>query len=888
MPERQSSPGEVTARPETDVPENDIDRGSAAQGRPTDATGGTEGSDSVAEQVAEQVAAAPDATEPGPVEPAADAPTGAEPVLDATAAVEIATAAPEGTAGAAARPAAGPAEQPAPVRVAETPGASAARPQPRLQPAPEAGDGDESPTVRTAIGGATDGEGPTVRTPVGAPTPDAPGNGAAGQPRAAGAPARDTAATGAPTNGRQPRGPVQGGPVQGGPVQGDQSTVAVRPAGTSAAVAPARPATRQPTPATAWFNPVDHEATQVIPRAPAAPPAPAPSPVDPPTERIPVTRGPGFSSSVAPPTAAINTTSITAPPPPPPPSDNGAGGSDSGARPPQKRKRRILLLTGVVGALALIYVGDLVINSGSVPRGVTVAGVSVGGLGLEDAEQRLRTEIEPRTRQPIQVTVGEARSEIDPAAAGLAVDWDATLANAGSQPLNPITRITSFFTQREVGVVTTSDADKLDAALEELSPIVDKPPTEGSVRFEGTTPVPVDPVPGQNLDVPAAAGVLMNDWATGRPVALPLTVLPPSTTPEDVAAAIDQVARPAVSEPVTMVGEGGASGTVTPDVIASALSFRAEGGDLLPEINPAAVTDALKPQLASSERPGRDASLDFSSGRPVVVPSQDGRGVDYEASLAPLLDVLTGTGEREITAVYADQPAELTTEELNDLGITGVVGEFTTGGFAADSGRNIKRAAEQINGMIVEPGETFSLNQATAPRNASNGYVEAGIISDGHPSRGVGGGVSQVATTLYNAAYFAGMVDVAHKEHSFYISRYPAGREATVFEGSIDLKFRNDNPTGVLIQTVWTPSSLTVRLYGTKVYDVTSTPGPRTNPTNPNTVTIPPGEPCSPSQGAPGFTVTDTRTLRNVSTGETKHETRTVRYNPSPIVVCGG
>ena len=83
------------------------------------------------------------------------------------------------------------------------------------------------------------------------------------------------------------------------------------------------------------------------------------------------------------------------------------------------------------------------------------------------------------------------------------------------------------------------------------------------------------------------------------------------------------------------------------------------------------------------------------------------------------------------------------------------------------------------------------------------------------------------------------MTDVEHKQHSFYISRYPPGREATVFEGAIDMKFRNDNPTGVMIQTAWTPTSLTVRLYGTKRFDVTSSTGPRTNPTEPTKVDDP-------------------------------------------------
>ncbi|MFA7514391.1 MAG: VanW family protein, partial [Mycolicibacterium vanbaalenii] len=197
-------------------------------------------------------------------------------------------------------------------------------------------------------------------------------------------------------------------------------------------------------------------------------------------------------------------------------------------------------------------------------------------------------------------------------------------------------------------------------------------------------------------------------------------------------------------------------------------------------------------------------------------------------------------------------------------------------------------AAGAIDGIVVAPGETFSLNGATNPRNAANGYVEAGIILNGKPDSGIGGGVSQVATTLFNAAYFAGMELVEHQEHSYYISRYPAGREATVFGDAIDVKFRNDGPTPVQIQTTWTSSAITVQLVGIKRYEVTSAQSPRSAPTSPRTITIPAGESCSASSGAPGFTITDTRTLRDIVTGDTRTESHTVSYDPIPKVVCGG
>jgi vancomycin resistance protein YoaR len=554
---------------------------------------------------------------------------------------------------------------------------------------------------------------------------------------------------------------------------------------------------------------------------------------------------------------------------------------------PRRFRRLWFLLAAPFALLATLYVGDLILAKDRVPRGVTAAGVPIGGLTLSDAEDRLRAAVAPRTSEPVPVTFGDERSEIDPMSAGLSVDWTVTVEQAGTQPLNPITRVTSYFSTREIGVVSTADDAALTAALDQLSAEVAKEPVEGTVRFDGREPVAVDPEPGRELDVDASAELLKRDWAAGATVDLPIVELPPRTTAPDVQAAIDDVATPAVSEPLVITGDGDARAVVSEDVIAAALTFATEDGDIVATVDQTAIADAARPQLAASETPLRNATIDFAASPPAKVPSQDGRRIDYDATLADLLDVLT-SDDREVAAVYVDEPATFTTADIDALGPVEVIGEFTTSGFAGDSGVNIKRAAGAIDGIVVAPGETFSLNGATNPRNAANGYVEAGIILNGRPDRGVGGGASQVATTLFNAAYFAGVELVEHQEHSYYISRYPAGREATVSGNDIDVKFRNDGPTPVQIQTDWTSGSVTVRLVGIQRYEVSSAQSSRSKPTSPQTITIPDGESCSASGGAPGFTITDTRTLRDIATGETRSESHTVRYDPIPKVVCGG
>ncbi|OLT38550.1 hypothetical protein BJF85_09640 [Saccharomonospora sp. CUA-673] len=509
-------------------------------------------------------------------------------------------------------------------------------------------------------------------------------------------------------------------------------------------------------------------------------------------------------------------------------------------------------------------------------------------MSREDAERTLRAELDESGKVDL---AGGGEHTLDPEAAGLAVNWEATLDAATDQPINPFSRFWSLFAGDDIDLVSTADDAQLDAELERIREDVDREEHEGTIRFEGTRPVPVDPEEGRELQVAEARATVLGRWAAPEPVQLPVRTLEVASTPETVREAVTELAEPAVSAPVTIRGEG-ADATVQPRGIARMLTFDVEDdGSLVAGVDPEILREVAGPQVRSTENPGRDARFTFAGGEPNIEPSTDGYGVQWDAVARELPEVLTGDGERAVTAPYGEQPAQFTTEDAEGLGIKEVVGEFTTGGFAWDSGQNIQQVAEDVNGAVVEPGETFSLNGFTGPRGVEQGYIGAGVISGGVPDTAVGGGISQFATTLYNASYFAGLEDVEHQEHSYYISRYPMGREATVYQnpdGSsvIDLKFKNDAPTGIVIQTIWTPTDITVKLWGTKRYEVESVNGGQYNFTAPPTE-IAPADACVPSSGSSGFSTNDTRILRDIETGEVvARERRDVVYNGETAVVC--
>ncbi|GAA1471312.1 VanW family protein [Corynebacterium felinum] len=541
----------------------------------------------------------------------------------------------------------------------------------------------------------------------------------------------------------------------------------------------------------------------------------------------------------------------------------------------------LLFLGGVA------YGADMALSQGTLPRGTTVGGVDIGGLSREDATARLESSLDSKLSREVKVLAGEMEASFDPQVAGLSADWAKTLDGVDAQSWNPFVRIMSFVKKTEIPIVSHIDQAKLDPELDRLTQVLGREAVNGVVFLhEGAVKVEPEPLNGQVVDRSHLATSVTSEWLHPQGVTVDASIITPEYDAAKVKQLVDGVAKQAVSGPVILHGRDHVDGVIPPERMGEVVTFIPENGQFRTDINHEAAKNILLEALHSTEVPRANATINFSGASRQVIPHRDGVRIDWEKTFEGINERIIGTEAREFEALYIDDPATFTTEMAEVATFDQLVSEFSTGGYSAASGVNIARVAQMVNGAIVAPGEVFSLNGYTGPRGTAQGFVESGIILNGRADKAVGGGISQFATTLYNAAYFAGFDDVAHQAHSYYISRYPAGREATVFEGSIDLKFRNNSPYPVRIVTSAGGGTVTVQFYGVKTVQVESVNGGRWAPTQPKTVTVP-GPGCSPSSGAPGFTTSDTRIIRDLNGVELSRSTQTTVYDPSPIVRCG-
>ncbi len=515
----------------------------------------------------------------------------------------------------------------------------------------------------------------------------------------------------------------------------------------------------------------------------------------------------------------------------------------------------------------------------------TVAGVDISTLSANQAEAKLEKELGNIATRPVELRAGERKTSVEPAAAGLSVNWEETVAQAGKQTANPITWIRSFFTHRELDIVSAVDRTKFDGEVERISNDLSVAPVDGAVMLKDGRVEVSEPVIGRAVDKQAVGEELSAKWLNPGGIDFAATEEAPAIGADQVREMAEGEAKVAVSSPIVAKGREGINGVIPVERMGEVVSFVRDGERLRADVHVDRAREILAEGLGATEVEMRNARVSFADGSKQVTPSADGVEINWEETLKDFAPRVTTTAGRDFEAVYKDSPATFTTEQANAATFDDVIGEFSTGGFTSASGTNIALTAQMVNGAFVAPGETFSLNGYTGPRGAVQGFVESGIILNGHADKAVGGGISQFATTLYNAAYFAGMEDVAHTAHSYYISRYPAGREATVFEGVIDLQFKNTSANPVLIESFVSDGQVTVRLKGVKTVEVESVNGGRWAYTSPQPMNLS-GPTCSPSSGAQGFTTSDTRIVRDLAGNEISRHTQTTVYDPQPIVRC--
>jgi vancomycin resistance protein YoaR len=346
---------------------------------------------------------------------------------------------------------------------------------------------------------------------------------------------------------------------------------------------------------------------------------------------------------------------------------------------------------------------------------------------------------------------------------------------------------------------------------------IDLPPREGRVRVEDGVVEARMPEAGRRVDARTLRTLASGVLEGRRQASLPLVPAEPHTTRADVEAAAEEV-RALIAGPID-VRLGQVRAEISPEQVGSLIRTavrpgQPEGARLEVRLAPARVESFLEPFRAEVEKAPQPATFAVGGGSVRINRSVPGRELDTSLATEHLLRIAQSperTGRLPLARVQAD----FTTKDAKALGIVEEVSSFTTNHAAGEPRvQNIHRAADILDGAVVEQGETFSLNGHLGNRTADRGFVEAPVIYNGEFTTDVGGGVSQLATTTFNAVFFGGYPILEHQAHSFYISRYPMGREATVSWPKPDLIFRNDTPSGLLIKTEYTGSSITVRIYG--------------------------------------------------------------------------
>ena len=475
------------------------------------------------------------------------------------------------------------------------------------------------------------------------------------------------------------------------------------------------------------------------------------------------------------------------------------------------------LLLGTL-ALGLIFAG----SPQKLPDGATVAGQPVGGLTTGRAVRLLERRYERLRGVPVTFTVGPREFRIRPNQVILDVDWRAAVETArrqgdGFAPFRGLRRLGRRFFGGDITPPVRAYDALLTHRLLAIARRVDRPERDAAIRLRGLRPEVVRGSTGRILRQDEAARTIVHALVSlsRAPAALPVQITKPNVTAADLAPVADQV-ETAVSGPVHLV-LAQTRWRLPRWRIASLLDLPENGATRLRFGGRDA--DAYFTKFGKRvNREPRDAEFVVAGDEVLVRPSRPGLGLNIAAARKAILAAALSPTERTARLVVQRTAPERTTREARAMGITRLVGGYTTS-YGGDPNRihNVQLVARLVDGALIAPGAEFSFNGTTGERSPERGFREAPVIINGELQTGIGGGVCQVSTTVFNAAFEAGLSITSRTNHALYISHYPQGRDATVNYPDTDLKFKNDTSKWLLLRTFVGSSELTVNLYGTPV-----------------------------------------------------------------------
>jgi vancomycin resistance protein YoaR len=533
--------------------------------------------------------------------------------------------------------------------------------------------------------------------------------------------------------------------------------------------------------------------------------------------------------------------------------------------------KRVPVLPQVVAAfisgITLFFViiiiwtlGYQLLYAGRIFPGVSVAGIDLSGMNPSDAAVKLNQALSFSTTGKILFRDGEKAWIATPSELGMVFDPSSSavtaykLGRSGGLFGALSGQIHAGGAGVSVPPVIVFDERVAHHYLTQISTQVNQPLMEASLNLEGTNVVTQPGQVGRELKIDATMVYLAGQLQTFSDGEVPLVVQELQPQLLDVSAQAD-TARQILSQPLTLTvpnASGVDSGPYiyNPEVVANLIvAQRVQNGDqqaVQVVLNPRGLRDLLVPVKTQVDRLPSDAKFVFNDQTlqlDVMQQSSVGRELDIDASIKAINEAVARSEHTVSLVINESQPRVAATATGQELGITQLIWSETSYfyGSSAERMQNIEAAARQYHGLLVAPGETFSMGEHLGDVSLDNGFAEALIIYGGRTIKGVGGGVCQVSTTLFRAVFNAGFPIVERTPHAYRVSYYEqnasggidprlAGLDATVYFPLVDFKFTNDSPHWILMETYMGSGSLTWKFYSTS--DGRSVTYDTTGPTN--------------------------------------------------------